>query len=1671
MTRSIRRAGLLFLVVAVVGSAALLQEAHGQVKLKPGREKKVAEIPPVDAPVPEDGQPLDGFGLSGVSLPKDEKGYKNKIQAAIDYTQERKWEIAIKALQDLVDIKEDVFVQRPHKTPGGKERMHYVSVKTEANRLIGALPKEGLEIYRLTYREPSLALLQEARAKGDPALLGQLIKRFAHTDAGQEAIVLLAAYDLDRGNYVAASLRFEKLLAMEGADKLPPAVLFRMAYAFTAAGDKANAKRAWDKLKEQGREVVLGKESRTVGELQEYVNQVARSSYANDAREARLFRGTPNRANQLVGGPAFLEARWKQPMTYADIKDNPVGQVLDRAKKNLKRVHQPLLPAYFPVTATVARGEQRRPLLLFKNYWGIQAVDMKTGKLAWNSPSNWSLERMLAKNADGHKAQALNQWLNFFVDQNQRPAILFENSTVGTLSTDNEFVYVVEDLAVPPAPNMMNVFNPGMPQPGNATYTQDLNEAIHHSRLEAFDVASGKLAWEVGAYGEKDNPLSDCYFLGPPLPLAGKLYVLVEKQQELRLVCLETIREKTTEGREVARAKVVFSQALATAHDKMELDVTRRSHAAHLAYGEGILVVPTNAGAVFGIDLLENRLVWAYPYREATDAPPDMQPQMGIRGRGGLPPGWVWGPDGRPMNPNLQQSQWKISAPVIQDGKVVFTAPDARSLHCINLRDGSPVWKKPRSEDDLYFGGVYNGKVVVVGKKRARGLNLTTGEILWDLDTGIPSGQGIASNNVYYLPLLGRSNEEPEICAIDVDRGMIIGHARSRAREVPGNLIFFEGDVVSQTADDIVVYPQLKVKIAQMDELLAKNPKDPAGLFERGELRLDQGDLPGAIDDLRGALRHNPPDELRTRVRGKLYDALTDYVQRNFNDAEEYLKEYEELCKVEVQPGAGEDERSKAEKEERKRRTNFLYLVAKGREAQGKLVEAFEKYQQYSETAGTGELQPLLDEPTVKANPDVWARGRIAAMVAKATPANRKPLEDLIAARWNKLQESTTDLNELRRFVRLFGPLSAVGREARFHLAERLLEEGEPAALLEAEKELNALRAPREAPETAARAVEALARLYTRRGLLEDAAYCYRLLGRDYARVKVRDGKTGSDFYDDAATDKRLMPHLDEPRLGWGGRLKAEEVRPGRSMSNQVYHFERIGEPLPFFGRYTLGLHFGNHQLQLVDSRNDPDAPVWTETLTRTMFQNIVQGHGQPNAARFPFRNQGHLVVLPVGHLVFGIDPVNRKVLWEHSLAGALPPGQAGPMWNQITVDPKDGSILVLYQDSWAQRLGQAGPLEGAIVCLQTRDGLEALDPLTGKTLWKRGDIGTHSIVFADDEHVFVVEFDQGNLPNGSRVLRAADGVSVKGVPPFADLYQKRLGLAGRRMLLSGTEVGGAVVLRLYDVLAGKDLWSKKFAPRSIVLHSEDPRLAGVVEPNGKVVVFDLHTQKEVLATAAGYDFTNEKTGMDPSHLTNLQGITLLSDGKQLYLACNGQPDVNMAPFGGLQPNVHPGLGMRSVPINGRLYAYDLQTGVFKWQYLVPNQMIVLDHFREMPVVLFTSRYTKVQNLGGLGRVAQVASVMSLDKRTGKWLYENKDLPNAQPFHALKVDARAGRIEFSCSTLTLVHHLNADEGSGKSDRGGAGAKPVPGAGGARATPLPGQRLTPATEVLFDKLTR
>src|SRR5262249_22465291 len=343
--------------------------------------------------------------------------------------------------------------------------------------------------------------------------------------------------------------------------------------------------------------------------------------------------------------------------------------------------------------------------------------------------------------------------------------------------------------------------------------SSELKALVMQNCLYAFELSTGKIKWRWGVplseLGKRDpnDPFADSHFLGVPISVGGKLYVLNEKNNgqaqgdsELRLVCLDP-----NTGNVLGPIQSIGN---VLQQHRFTHDASRRLNAVHLAYGEGILVCPTNAGEILGVDLMSRTLAWAFPYREKPPNPAAFPKQFENQPQGAIA---------------LSYANWKVSPPVIVDGKVVFTAPDSSAVHCINLRDGTEVWSAPQNDSDVFLAGVFGEKVVIVGKNSVRALQLKDGAAIWNhLLTGdLPSGQGVASNNVYYLPL-----RKGEICAIDLERWQVKAHNRAGkpGADPPGNLVFYEGAVLSQTPTKVVAYAQLATKLTEAEVAFKADP-------------------------------------------------------------------------------------------------------------------------------------------------------------------------------------------------------------------------------------------------------------------------------------------------------------------------------------------------------------------------------------------------------------------------------------------------------------------------------------------------------------------------------------------------------------------------------------------------------------------------------------------------------------------------------------------------------------------------------------------------------------------------------------------------------------------------------------------------------------------------------
>ena len=1590
-----------------------------------------------------------------------ERDARNQLKAARDYLvfKDVPWNTVGPLLQNILDAKSDSFFNIDDKA-GKTVLIRRISVKTEANRIIAAFPKEGLEFYQQSYGQTAATLLDDAvKANYDLTLLAELSQRYFHTRAGAEGTVLLATIYLERGNYLEAAYSFERLLARPNADDLfTPRTLFKAALALKRGGDPRHAAlypAVLDRLQKATARngLTLGRRTFTADQLAAELDRAVESVRASAAvGEWSTLYGNAHRNATADGGPPFLVPTYRptEMLTGGKTETNTwiedeLARLFDRDNKNIKSLP---LPGFFPVTTP--------DLVVFRGYDGVYAVATRDhtvvtdgepkayhpGDVRWISRTDFGVSQLVTTGGNSPHFDAkvkdnVVQWWQLH-KQYGGAGLLYENPLLGSLAHDGQNVYYLDDLAVPPPPAAQQDFNGGMP---GAPVVQGgpLGEAVRTGKLVSVELATGNEAWSLGRVGdtrhlkeplppklteeEADKATSafqlclDAIFLGPPLPLNGRLYVLVEQAGSVRLLCLDPKTLVGVKGWPQKVPALLWTQKLGRPNTGLPADSVRRSQGAFLTAGEGILVCPTNSGAVVGVDIMSRSLLWAHAYRKLA-APPEGGAVTGGRVRGGFQLGMV--PGQLSPGQQLPADRWRAAAPIVSGGRAVIAAYDATVLQCLDVRTGKLLWTVNRDPADLYVGGVVNDKVIVVGKTHTRAYHLA-GEnpetlepkLAWGpVPIATPTGHGVASKSAYYIPVRQETagkdlTPAAEIWAVNADTGAVVSKTAARKRHPQdptgaelakyglGNLVFQNGLVVAQSAWEVAVYPQLEVKKAEMDRRLAANPKDPRGLTDRGELLLDDGKLKEAVADFKEAGRNNPPDDVKRTIREKLYVAYTEQLREDFAAAEPVLAEYAALCEV---PAETDDplERTRREDETLRRKRLYLYLLARGREGQGRLGEAFDHY---LALAALGEGQALFempDDPGVRMRPDVWARGRIEGMIRKAAdPAARTSLEARVNKEWDAIRAGA-DLTRLREFVAVFGPYFPAGAAAELKLADALLLTNTDDDARDAQVHLGRLRATADDPAVRARATEALARLMVRNGLLEDAVGLYLQLGNEYPAVAVRDGKTGADFLTDLLTDKRLLPYLEPARLPLPRHAKAEQLPANGGANNgAVFEVEPAGELFPMFRRlrFTFDVNSsgnGTWTFRAVDRAGDAE---WAK------FGGLqappVQNPGAFQSSKL-VQASGHLLVVQLGTWVYCFDLAEKRERWKKNLLGeGVQPAPA-----QVT-DGGDDVMVVRYADNTTVTIGRSVVVQPGYVCLLTRDGLEVVEPTTRKPLWTRRHVPERTQVYGDARHVLLVETSAvDRKPVSTKLVRAVDGVVVDGAPDSGRVLAaaKSYRVAGRTALL--VEGGGDQprVVRLLDLATGKDVWRKEYDAKAVPVRAQNPDWTGVVKPSGEV---------ELLAAATGRAVATLK--LDPArladHLPGCNEAQVFADADRYYVVLD-RDAARPAGAAGRPFQVY-GFGLRTQRINGPLYCFDRAAGHRLWYYegdVVENQSLVLERFADLPVLVAAAQ-------GADKNGAVVYRVVVIEKDRGRLLLNGAVQHNGNFFQNMTVDQKNGTID------------------------------------------------------------
>ena len=1346
-----------------VGSIVALFLAAGWVATGQGPDAWAFQVeepgPPTEVARPNDAVSKVAIGqTSFVPAERSMLLLLNRAQRLLDESRHGE---AAQCLGVILESPDDFFFR-----PDASSPIHR-SLKAEARRMIERMPRKGRELYELEFGSVARRMLDEAVTAGNVDALAEVSRRFFHTRAGTEATLLLGFHHLDHGRQMAGALTFKRLWESSlNVDQYEPALSLALAACWLQAAEPEKARRVLEDLQSNhpglsvqiaGEEVPL--DSREDG-LVSWLADVICPAPVSDVLQTGpwpMLRGSASRNAAGGGGGPLLTMRWRVPTTdYPEVESLIEGLRRDYLQEDVQ-----LIPAFHPLVVD--------DVLLMRTVTKLQAVDFKTGKRIWEAQAEDPFDGALdsAGNVASQRKVPLETTLRLR---------MWGDVAFGTLSSDGKHVFSVEGLKLEDGTANRRQFVVNPRRPAGVASTEPCN------RLAAHEIRTGKLMWLAGgATNEQELPLGGAFFLGPPLPLMGDLYVLAELRGEIRLLALDS-----------DSGNLLWDQQLTVVSRDLRNDLVRRLAGASPSYADGILVCPTSDKSVVALELTTRSLLWGYVH-STSDPQPRRQGMF-------IAPGQ--------LSTANSESLWIDSSVVLAEGRVLITPVKSDEIHCLDLADGRLVWKRPRN-DDLYVGCVHHGKVVLVGKRGVRTLALKDGSAAWKSTVEFPQGSsltgtGFRGGNRYYIPL-----DTATVVAIDLDAGRLVETFESREQAVPGNLVCHKDKMVSQRADGVEVFHQLDLLREEVAKRLAAKPDDTEALTWAGEIKWNDGNLEEAVESFRAAWKLSPSIYSRRALREALFEGL----REEFETYRGRLDEIHPLI------------------DEVAQQATLLRLVAMGLEDAGEYEGALDHYRELIELDDDRRQMEPIDRG-LALRQDRWIRVQMSALREKMPQESRDRIDrfarDLLDAAISKQTPEA-----MRGFLEYFDG-QPIAREARDVLAGLLKQNGRPLEL----ELLLARDAGSSDPERAGRAVAETATVLAGAKRWEDASVCYRRLVEDFSNVICRDGKTGKELYEAVESDGPVSPWLT-PGSAWPvGNVELREgvPKPARATSygNMVVNYQ--GGSGAYFRDLAIEIH--QTPLQLV-ARDGLGMIRWRLPMD-TIIPREHLAHGR---ATIRVNVLGHMLLLSMGNKILAIDALEvsngqtPRVVWSQELQMpdtvdirrqrfrrqlANMPGGLGRFGIGGSLNPTSNGAVAVSLEA---------------VCFKRFRGLVAVDPTSGEEIWMRRDVHPDSLVFGDHKYVLVVGPDKTEAD----VFRVADGklLSRRTVPAETE----RIATIGRR-ILAWREEGDGAILELVDPLEEKtpkhSVWVSGALDGGSRLFILEDEAVAVYEPNGHFIMLDL---------------------------------------------------------------------------------------------------------------------------------------------------------------------------------------------------------------------------------------
>jgi len=731
-------------------------------------------------------------------LPRASYETRNRLSAARRAVEQARYTDAVRLIDALLGSEEaDLFATAPGRS--GVER----PVRAAAAALLASLPPEALDHYETWAESRARQPLSEAVLRRDRRALARIAERYPGATVGGEAALLLGCDALDRGRPWEALAWLGRLQSVPAvAGRFEPQRTLATAVAWVALGRSDRAADVLEDLAAAGSHVRfrIGDEEFSCGDdparvLAWLTGEGGTEGDSPIFAARKLGEGegdSPIFAARKLGegegdSPIFAARKLGQspcwPVFRGDAARNaattwqgPVGPLLWRVEalegtglaeafRSMESRARPSQGTLLPSAHSLVVGG----LVLARIPERLVAIDVQSGKQLWEYP--WGGDPQSVQSQHPHFRHVLGSnreaqvWQRSFLD-----------APYGQLASDGRRVFFVGglDSAWPnrmPMVVAMGGLGGGAPEPPKP-----------HNRLVALMLEhEGKMAWSVGgATGEDEPKLAGAFFLGPPLPQDGTLYVLAEIDGEITLCALEA-----------ATGRWLWSRVVAVPQQTVLDDPERRLAGATPSMADGVLVCPTSAGAVVAVEPATRSLLWGYEYPPAEGG--DRTRRIQRLGVAALRAGVAVGPRG----------SCDASA-TLAAGRVVLSPVESNDLLCLDLSSGELVWKR-RLEDLLYVGCIHDAAVLAVGAEGLSAWNLSSGKPAWaELSVALPddarpAGRGVLRGRFYYLP-----TTTSEVLEIDLADGRVV--ERIKTASPPGNLVALPGLLISQSVHAVEAF-------------------------------------------------------------------------------------------------------------------------------------------------------------------------------------------------------------------------------------------------------------------------------------------------------------------------------------------------------------------------------------------------------------------------------------------------------------------------------------------------------------------------------------------------------------------------------------------------------------------------------------------------------------------------------------------------------------------------------------------------------------------------------------------------------------------------------------------------------------------------------------------------